>query len=80
MRRVGGWPTHTLGAPSVTSFWSRVGCECDGLRYRHAGPMVEKPEDWPWSSFRHHLTGVEGRIEIESHWTWSRREGSSPHP
>jgi hypothetical protein len=39
----GGWPAHTLGAPSVTSVWSRVGCECDGLGDRHAGPMVEKP-------------------------------------
>ncbi len=55
------------------------------LRYIHRNPvergLVEKPEDWPWSSFRHHLTGDQGRVEIESHWTWDRREkgiGSTP--
>jgi len=50
------------------------------LRYLHRNPvargLVEKPEDWPWSSFRHYVTGVHGRVEIESHWTWSRRERS----
>lgn len=48
------------------------------IRYIHRNPvargMVEKPEDWPWSSFRHWLTGEPGRVEIESHWTWDRRE------
>ena len=55
------------------------------LRYMHRNPvkrgLVDTPEQWPWSSFRHYLTGAEGRIEIESHWTWKRRERSSPpHP
>jgi putative transposase len=34
--------------------------------------LVEKPEDWPWSSFRHYLTGESGTVEIESRsaaWT-----------
>lgn len=48
------------------------------LRYIHRNPvergLVEKPEDWPWSSFRHWRTGEPGRVEIESEWTWSRRE------
>jgi len=48
------------------------------LRYIHRNPvgegLVEKPEDWPWSSYRHWLTGETGRIEIESHWTYSLRE------
>jgi putative transposase len=48
------------------------------LRYIHRNPvergLVEKPEDWPWSSFRHYLTGEQGRVEIESEWTWNRRE------
>jgi len=47
------------------------------LRYIHRNPveqgLVEKPEGWPWSSFRHWLTGEQGRIEIESHWTQTRR-------
>ena len=43
------------------------------LRYIHRNPvvrsMVERPEDWPWSSYRHWLTGEPGMVEIESHWT-----------
>ena len=38
------------------------------LRYMHRNPvkrgLVEKAEDWPWSSYRHYLTGQEGRVEI----------------
>jgi len=48
------------------------------LRYMHRNPvkrgLVKVPQDWQWSSFRHYLTGVEGRVEIESEWTWNRRE------
>jgi len=47
------------------------------LRYIHRNPvergLVEKPEDWPWSSFRHWSTGEPALVEIESHWTWTRR-------
>jgi len=42
------------------------------IRYIHRNPvkrgLVEKPEDWPWSSFRHYATGVPGLVEIESQW------------
>src|ERR1019366_5802469 len=48
------------------------------LRYMHRNPvkrgLVEKPEDWRWSSFRHYRTGVEGVVEIESEWTGRKRE------
>ena len=48
------------------------------LRYIHDNPvkagLCERPEDWPWSSFRHYATGVEGRVEIESEWTARKRE------
>jgi putative transposase len=52
------------------------------LRYIHRNPVkrglverpVERPEDWPRSSFRHYATGVEGRVEIESQWTARKRE------
>lgn len=59
------------------------------LRYIHRNPvrrgLVLRPEEWKWSSFTHHATGVEGRVEIESRWTAKRREKikltSSPtHP
>ena len=48
------------------------------LRYIHRNPvrrgLVERPEDWKWSSFVHHATGTEGIVEIQSHWTARRRE------
>ena len=48
------------------------------LRYMHRNPvkrgLVLKPEDWPWSSFRHYMTGAEGVVEIESEWTGRKRE------
>jgi len=54
------------------------------LRYVHRNPvkraLVERPEDWLWSSFRHYLTGEEGVVEIESHWTAARREKQGIYP
>lgn len=48
------------------------------LHYIHWNPvrkgLCECPEDWPWSSFLHHATGCETRIEIESEWTARKRE------
>jgi len=48
------------------------------LRYIHRNPvrrgLVEKPEDWKWSSFLHYATGAEGVVEIESQWTARKRE------
>lgn len=48
------------------------------LRYIHRNPvkrgLVERPEDWTWSSFVHYATGTEGIVEIESQWTARRRE------
>jgi putative transposase len=48
------------------------------LRYMHRNPvrrgLVERPEDWPWSSFQHYATGEIGTVEIESGWTARRRE------
>jgi putative transposase len=54
------------------------------LRYIHRNPvkrgLVERPEDWRWSSFRHYLTGEAGVVEIESHWTAKRREEQGVYP
>jgi putative transposase len=54
------------------------------LKYIHRNPvernLVEKPEDWPWSSFRPYATGEIGRVEIESEWTWNRRERATSPP
>ena len=52
------------------------------LRYIHRNPvkrgLVATPEDWQWSSFRHHLLGVEGVVEVESQWTARKRESLGP--
>ncbi|HKD84476.1 MAG TPA: transposase [Terriglobales bacterium] len=52
--------------------------QIEKLRYIHRNPvhrgLVEKPEDWPWSSFLHYATGVEGVVEIESECTGRKRE------
>jgi putative transposase len=54
------------------------------LRYIHRNPvargLVARPEDWKWSSYRHYMTGVEGRVEIESEWTARRREQMGIRP
>jgi putative transposase len=48
------------------------------LRYIHRNPvtrgLVARPEDWPWSSFRHYATGELSPVEIESQWTARARE------
>jgi putative transposase len=48
------------------------------LRYIHRNPvvrgLVERPEDWHWSSFCHYATGERGTVEIESFWTADLRE------
>jgi putative transposase len=52
------------------------------IRYIHRNPvergLVAKPDEWPWSSFRHYATGVTGAVEIESQWTVARRGNQLP--
>jgi len=54
------------------------------LRYIHRNPvargLVTRREDWKCSSYLHYLTGVEGRVEIESEWTARRREQMGIRP
>jgi putative transposase len=39
------------------------------LNYMHWNPMkrglVERPEDWRWSSYQYYQTGVQGRVTIK---------------
>jgi len=48
------------------------------LRYIHRNPvhrgLVQRPEDWKWSSFLQWATGAEGQVEIECPATARRRE------
>jgi putative transposase len=52
------------------------------LRYMHRNPvkrgLVEKPDDWPWSSFRHYATGDVGAVEIELQRAAFRRGNQLP--
>jgi putative transposase len=54
------------------------------LRYMHRNPvkrgLVENPEDWKWSSFRHYSTAEAGVVEIKSEWTADRRREKTPRP
>ena len=58
--------------------------QVEKLRYIHENPvkrgLVERPEDWRWSSFRHYSTGEESVVEIESHWTAQKRERMGIYP
>jgi len=79
-RHVDGSPVERLwqrryydhNVRSYTSFLGK-------LRYLHNNPvkrgLVQRPEDWRWSSARHYLSGEVGPVEIESEWTAHRREG-----
>ena len=53
------------------------------LGYIHRNPvhrgLVRELQDWPWSSYRHYLTGAAEIVEIESEWTAMRRTGRVPH-
>jgi putative transposase len=48
------------------------------LRYIHRNPvnrgLIDRPEDYRWSSFNHYATGSPCPIEIESEWTANRRD------
>jgi putative transposase len=78
---------RTLALRGPDSFWQaryydfNVWSESkfvEKLRYMHRDPvtrgLVQQPEDWQWSSFRHYLTGADGVVNIESQWTARRRE------
>lgn len=78
-RRLRGPEGSPFWLPRYYDFnvWSEAK-RVEKLRYLHRNPvtrgLVKKPEDWPWSSFRHYLLGVDGVVEIESPWTARRRE------
>ncbi len=56
------------------------------MEYIHQNPvrrgLVELPEDWKWSSFRHIALGEESAVEIESQWTARKEAGADgqSHP
>jgi putative transposase len=56
--------------------------EIEKLKYLHRNPVVRglvtRPDDWPWSSYRHYATGSRGAVEIESQWTAFQRGNQLP--
>jgi putative transposase len=75
--------THTNGEPCWQKRYydfnvSTSSKIIEKLRYMHRNPvkreLVANPEDWMWSSYQHHLSGIEGVVEIESDWTANRRD------
>ena len=53
------------------------------LKYIHRNPvhrgLVDKPEDWPWGSYRHYALGEVGAVQIESPVAaWKRRQVGNP--
>jgi putative transposase len=52
------------------------------LDYMHQNPvrrgLVEHPEGWAWSSYRHYQTGSKGTVAIESFWTAAERGHQLP--
>jgi len=54
------------------------------LKYIHRNPvkrsLVEKPEDWPWSSYRHYAIHEQGTVAVESPWATYKREHPSADP
>ena len=47
------------------------------LKYIHRNPvkrgLIEKPEDWPWSSYRHYALDEQGVVAVESPWAAYKR-------
>jgi putative transposase len=86
--------SRKLKRPGEIRFWQRRYYDfnvwnhdktVEKLKYMHRNPvrcgLVPTPQDWPWSRFRHSLTGEDGTAEIESDWTaWKREhhEASTP--
>ncbi|ABF42478.1 protein of unknown function DUF1568 [Candidatus Koribacter versatilis Ellin345] len=62
---------YDFNVRAADKFWEK-------LHYLHQNPvkrgLVKSPEQWTWSSFRHHAFGEIGTVELESHWTALRRE------
>jgi putative transposase len=78
--------SRKLKSPGQPQFWQRryydfnvytAAKTVEKLKYMHRNPirrgLVARPEDWPWSSFRHYATGIEGTVEIESEVTARKR-------
>jgi putative transposase len=75
----------------AVSFWQRRFCDfnvrtehkrIEKLKYLHQNPvtrgLVEKPEDWEWSSFRYYAFGEPFPVTIDSSWLVGRQPSVDP--
>ncbi len=78
--------------PNAPAFWQKRYYDhnireyeafVEKLQYIHWNPvkrsLCARPEDWPWSSYRHYATGEPVTVQIESEWTARLRVGEVPH-
>jgi putative transposase len=53
------------------------------LRYLHRNPvargLVQRPEDWAWSTFTHYAAGDRCSVRLDSRWTARFRDQSTTH-
>ena len=80
-----------IQSPEIWQFWQRRFYDfnvrtrrkhIEKLKYIHRNPVVRgltaRPEDWPWSSYRHYATGEVETVEIESPTgAWKRRQADA---
>jgi putative transposase len=56
----------------------------EALKYIHRNPvrrgLVDKPEDWPWSSYRHYAFYENGVVTVESQWAAYKRNHPAADP
>ena len=87
LKQVSSAKITTASNTSPGSFWQRRFYDfnvrtkhqrVEKLRYLHRNPvvrgLVEKPEDWPWSSYRYYAFGDPSPVKIDSSWL----EGNRP--
>jgi len=85
-QKKGANPGHDVSGP----FWQRRYCDrnvrdnqefIQELKYLHRNPvkrgLVEKPEDWHWSSYRHYAVDEPGIVAVESPWAAYKRDHPS---
>jgi putative transposase len=70
---------HSADEPQVMNFWQAgggydrnlrsVGDVHEKLNYLHANPvrrgLVDRPEDWPWSSAKAWMDGTDGLVSLD---------------
>jgi putative transposase len=65
-------PANRLNFFNVWTTRKRI----EKVRYMHRNPvkrgLVESPEQWRWSSYRHYLLGETGPVKVNVGWGRSR--------